>query len=91
MHALVGIHFCVQVEVLDVNGEEMGFWRAEDTVEQNFGHGHVSGLGGYTEGVVNEITTNSDIDTVHFFLVGVDVTNTTSVSCSFAFGDVFCK
>ena len=33
LHALMDVHFGVQVEVLDVNGEESGTWSAEDTVE----------------------------------------------------------
>ena len=41
-HVLGSYHWCVEVEILDVNGHESGPFGGDNTVEENLGGQHVS-------------------------------------------------
>jgi hypothetical protein len=52
-HVLKPGHGCAKIKIFDLNMHELGLGRGEHTVEQDFGHGDVSGGGTNLAGALN--------------------------------------
>ncbi len=70
LHAkiLVACHWCLQVEILDVDGHETCVWCGNDAVEQYFDCEEICCWGSAVARVVDEISSHGDSCVVFVFL-----------------------
>lgn len=63
-HVFVVIHWGGEVKEFKVCGDVLGIFGADNTVPPDFGGDKIGSLCGKFAGVVDEITTNCDADTI---------------------------
>ena len=70
MHVLKPLHFRVQVEVFDVDAEEFCVFGGDDAVEEDFGSVEVGDGRVGDSGVVDEVASDGETDSVRVFFLG---------------------
>jgi len=70
LHVLKSLHFCVQVEVFDVDPKEFRVFGGDDTVEEDFcsvevGNGRVGDAW-----VIDQVAPDCESDSVRVFFLG---------------------
>jgi hypothetical protein len=75
----------VEVKIFYIRAHESGIRGQNDTIEKNFGSGHVSGGGADIARIVNEVTANGEADAVAFRFLRADCGNDASIG-HFAIG-----
>ena len=68
-HVFVALHWCVQVEVFNIESAESCVWCGDDAVEQNLGCGDVGCFGGDFAWVVDLVTAYCVSDAPWVFFV----------------------
>ena len=69
-HVFRANHWCVEVEILDVDGHESCLFGGDNTVEENLGGQHVSCWCAAIARVSDSVTTNCETDAIGVFLLG---------------------
>lgn len=76
LHVLITRHWHSQIEVLDVNGHELGMLGEEDTVGVHLDGGEIGSWSVGFSGIVNLIATDGETDVTFFgLLVGLESSN----------------
>lgn len=86
-HVFVSVEWCSEVEQFEICGEVAGVGGANDTVPEYFGSDQVSGASGEFTGVIDEVTTNGDADSIGVFLLRSVVNNNASIGYGSVRGD----
>jgi hypothetical protein len=68
-HIFVSVEWRSEVEQFEICGEVPGVGGANDAVPENFGDDQVSGASGEFTGVIDEVTTNGDADSIGVFFL----------------------